>query len=105
MKYYGKIGYFTMAETAPGVWQEGITERSYRGDIIKQQSNTTNGEWLNDNLKLSNKLSILADQFAYANFNTIRYVEWLSSKWKVSSVEVQPPRLILTLGEVYNEQT
>ena len=104
-KFYGAIGYAKTTETAPGVWQERITERKYSGDILKNASKTHDGENLNPNLVLENRLSIVADPFAYANFHTIRYVQWMGAKWQVSGVEVQRPRLILTIGQVYNEQT
>jgi hypothetical protein len=104
-KFYGAIGYANIEMTAPGVWQEQITERKYSGDVLKNTVKTRDGENLNPNLVLENRLSIVADLFAYENFHTIRYVHWLGAKWQVSGVEVQRPRLILIVGGVYNEQT
>jgi hypothetical protein len=77
----------------------------YSGDVLKNTGKTREGENLNPNLVLENRLSIVADPFAYANFHAIRYVQWMGAKWQVPSVEVQRPRLILTVGGVYNEQT
>jgi hypothetical protein len=62
------------------------------------------GENLNDNMNINNRISILADPFAYQNFHTIKYINWMGAKWKVGSVEVQSPRLILAIGGVYNGQ-
>lgn len=104
-KFYGVIGYAEMAETSPGVWQESVTTRNYYGDVIKNTSKVRDGEHLNDNLTLDNKLSIVADPFAYEKFHSMRYVQWLGTLWKITSVEVQRPRLILTIGGIYNEQT
>jgi hypothetical protein len=104
-KFYGAIGYAETVKTAPGVWREQITERKYAGDVLKNVSKTRDGENLNPNLVLENRLSIVADPFAYENFHAIRYVKWMGVKWQVSSVEVQRPRLILGVGQVYNEQT
>lgn len=104
-KFYGDIGYADTKETAPGVWQEQITERPYFGDILRTTSKMQSGEHLNDNLSIDNRLSIVADPFAYENFYTMRYVKWMGALWKITSVEVQRPRLILTIGGVYNEQT
>jgi hypothetical protein len=103
-RYFGAIGYAETVETAPGVWQEQITERKYSGDILKNTSKTREGENLNPNLVLENRLSIVADPFAYENFHAIRYVQWMGTKWQVSAVEVQRPRLILTVGGIFNEQ-
>ena len=104
-KYYGKIGYAIMTETAPDVWREAITERTYVGDVIKDTRKWVGSEHLNDNLNVSNRISIVSDPFAYANFHSMRYCEYMGAKWKVTNVEVAYPRLILDLGGVYNEQT
>lgn len=101
-KYYGVVGYAESEETSPGVWKERITERNYYGDIIRNIRNLQNSEHLNDNVAVSNQLSILADPYAIQNFHAIRYAEFMGAKWKVSSVDVQSPRLLLSLGDLYN---
>ena len=101
-KFYGPIGYITQKEISPGVWDEVIVERSYRGDITRNNRRWEASEYKNDNLTISNQLSIIADPFLYENSSTIRYVSWLGVRWKVNNIEIQRPRLILTLGEVYN---
>ena len=101
-KFYGPIGYAVTTETTPGVWTEEITEHFYYGDLLQNVRRLQSGEYVNDNINISNRISILADPFAYSNFHSIRYVEFMGSKWKVSEVDVQYPRLILTLGGVYN---
>lgn len=103
-KFYGKIGYAETVETAPGVWREDVTERNYYGDILLNNRRFESGEHLNDDLNIGNRFSIVADPYAVANFHLMRYIEWMGSKWKITSVEVQYPRLILTVGGVYNAQ-
>ena len=103
-KFYGEIGYADTVEKKPGVWVEEVVKRNYYGDVIKQESKMQAGEALNDDLTVSNRLSIVADPYAYAKFSMMRYVVWMGAKWKIISVEVQRPRLILTIGGVYNEQ-
>lgn len=102
-KYYGKIGYAMSAETSPGIWTDSITERQYYGDLVR---NTTSkwekGEGLNDNLVITNSISIVADPFAYQHFHCMKYIQFAGQLWKITSVEVQRPRLILTLGGLYN---
>lgn len=102
-KFYGKIGYGVTEETRPGVHEEQITERSYYGDLIRNTRRLESSGNLNDNVNIANEINIVADQFAYDNFHSMRYVEFMNAKWKVSSVTVQPPRLILTIGGLYNE--
>lgn len=101
-KFYGKIGYAISEETVPGVWVEQIIERSYYGDVIRNIRRLQSSENLNDDINVSNEISIVADAFANQNFHSMRYVEYMGTKWKVSSIEVKYPRLILSIGGVYN---
>jgi hypothetical protein len=103
-RFYGRIGYGESTETAPGsgIYADVITERSYYGDVIRNTRNLSAGEELTPDLSVSNVISILADAYANDHFFAIRYVEWSGVLWTVTNVEVQSPRLLLTLGEVYN---
>jgi len=101
-KFHGLIGYIQTEETAPGVHTEIAMERMYTGDVIRSNLRWDRVQTLNDNLNLDNRISILADLYAYENFNHIRYVKWMGAKWAVNSIEIQRPRLILTIGGVYN---
>lgn len=102
-KYYGKIGYAITEETGPGVWTEQIIERSYQGDVVKNYRRLDSpNETLNDNINISNDISIVADAFAYNNFHSIRWIEWMGTKWKVTGVTVEHPRLNLNIGGVYH---
>lgn len=103
MRFYGTIGYGATEETAPGVYEERITERRYYGDVTRNVRRYREGQSLNDNLELDNSVSIVADPFAFEHFSEIRYVVWNGAKWKVKSVDIQYPRLILTIGGVWNE--
>lgn len=101
-RYSGKIGFAVTKETKPGVWVDGITERTYYGDLTRNTRRLQSSGNLNDNLVISNELSIVADPYANENFHAIRYAVFMGMKWKINSVQVQYPRLILELGEVYN---
>lgn len=102
-KYYGAVGYVNTTETSPGVWEPIITERNYYGDITKNYKRYSGGDKVNDDIEISNSFSILADPYAYDNFHSIAYITYMGTKWKVSGVEVQFPRLILSAGGVYND--
>ena len=104
MKYCGQIGYSQTVETSPGVWTETITERTYYGDVIRSNRRLQDYNQINDNVTISNEISVIADPYACHNFHMIRYLTFMGTKWKVSSVDVQYPRLILTIGGLYNEQ-
>lgn len=101
-KFYGKIGYAQTVETAPGVYEDQIVERSYYGELVRNTRSLQSSGQLNDNINVSNEISIVADPFAYENFHAIRYVEFMGTKWKATNVEVRYPRLVLTIGGVYN---
>lgn len=101
-KYYGKVGYAVTSETAPGVWKNSIVEKAYYGDIMKYATKWQNSGGVNDDLNVSNTISILADAFAYQNFSSIKYIEWMGVKWKVTQIEVQRPRLLLSIGGEWN---
>lgn len=101
-RFYGLIGYGEETETSPGVWEDVITELPYTGDTMKISKRNQTTEHLNDNLVVNNEISVVADPFALQNFHSIRFVHWLGTRWKVTSVTVQYPRLVISIGGVYN---
>lgn len=104
-KFYGVIGYVEDEETAVDVITEVPVERAYKGDILKNNRRLEKGIGLNDDVTVSNQISILADPYAMNHMHTMRYVKWRGVAWKVASIDYEPPRLLLTLGGVYNGRT
>ena len=101
-KWFGKIGFAETKETKPGIWEEIITVREYYGDVTRNTRRFQSSENLNDNIVVSNDISIVADPYAIQNFHSIRYIEFMGAKWKINNAEVSYPRLILTLGDICN---
>lgn len=101
-KFSGIIGFAETEETSPGIWEETIVERLYKGEVLRNYVQWNSGNEVNDNLSLNNSFSIVADPYAFAHIGVIRYVKWMGSCWKVTNIELQRPRLILTIGGVYN---
>lgn len=101
-KFYGKIGFAEPTETSPGVWEDIIVERNYYGEVVRNTRRMVTSNHLNENVDISNEISIISDPYANNNFHSMRYVEFMGTAWKVNTVEVQYPRLILSLGGVYN---
>lgn len=101
-KFCGVVGFAITKETKPGIWTNVITEREYYGDVLSNARRLQTIDQLNDDINVSNRISIVADAFANENFHSMRFVEYMGTVWKVSNVEVQRPRLILTLGGIYN---
>lgn len=104
-KFYGVIGYIKTVEVEPGIWEEQSIEHNYYGDIIRPVSRYQPSGGVNDDINVSNNISIVADPFANENFQNMRYVVLMGTKWKITNVEIQYPRLLLTVGGVYNENS
>jgi len=103
-KWFGKIGFEEETEeTSPSVFTEQIVEREYYGDVLEWGRQMQAGDGVNDNITFSNRLSIVADPFAQANFGSMRYAEFCGAKWRITDVKVQYPRLILSFGGLYHE--
>jgi hypothetical protein len=103
-RFYGKVGYGVSQEnsTGSGVWVNTITEFPYFGDVIRNTRSIETGENLNSNISVGNSISIVADEYARAHFFDIEYIWWQGHPWTVTNVEVKHPRLILSLGKIYN---
>jgi hypothetical protein len=105
VRFHGEVGYGETLETAPGVWSDRITEVTYFGDVTRNTRNFDAADKLNSDISVDNSLSILADEYAIEHFFLIKYVRWAGVLWTVTNVEVKRPRLILSLGSVYNGPT
>ena len=101
-KWYGKVGYIVNEEVQPGIWQNRAIEKPYFGDTLSNTSKWSSAGKVNDDLDVALKISIMADPFADQNLQSIKYVEYMGSMWEVSTIDPQPPRLVLTMGGVYN---
>ena len=104
-KWYGEIGFAETVETKPGVWVEQITKRNYYGDVTRDSRRLQTADKLNDNINISNQISIISDPYANENFHSIRYAFYMGTRWKITDIEVQYPRLNLTLGGVWNGES
>ena len=101
-RFRGVVGYSIFEETSKGVFKEEPVEKTYNGDILRMSSSWEKGEGLNDDLRLSNRVSIVGEPFAFQHFSEMKYVILGGAKWKITSVEVAYPRLILSIGGIYN---
>lgn len=101
-KWAGVVGFGLSVETAPGVWEDQIVEKSYFGDVVRNSLRVQAGQDVNDDLTLGHSISIVADAFTNQNSSAIRYAMWKGVAWKVVHIEDQRPRLLLRLGGVHN---
>lgn len=103
-RFFDKVGYGVPSQPVDGVWSDNITERAYYGEILDTTRFNQESDKVNDDIRLTQRISILADAFALENFSNIKYVLWMGTAWTVTSVGVERPRLILTLGGVWHGQ-
>lgn len=101
-KFYGNVGYAVQGESAPGVWDVTVTERPYSGDVVRNSRYQESSNKVNDDININNSISILADPYAYQHISNMKYIIWMDTAWEIKDVEVSFPRLILTIGGVYN---
>lgn len=103
MKFAGVVGFAVQKEIRQGVYQPQIIERMYKGDVLQRSSRwQPRDNSANDDLDISNRISIVANQFAFENFHAIKYIVWMGTCWSVKSISVEPPRLVMEIGGVYN---
>lgn len=101
-KWFGKIGFAERVEEEPGIWVENLVVRDYYGDVGRNNRRLQSADQVNDDINVNNEISIVADPYANDHFYSMRYIEFMGARWKISNVEVKFPRLILTIGGVYN---
>lgn len=105
MKFYGSVGFVEVIQKRAGVMTQIPTERVYSGDVLKRSIRYQNADSVNDNIGVQQQISIVADPYARNHVGSMRYVKWMGTAWKITDISIQYPRLILTLGGVYNGAT
>lgn len=103
-KFSGLVGYVTTEQTTPGVWLPVETPKRMRGDIIRQSSSRQNDDKVNSDVSLNHRISLVGDAYSFGNYYNIRWIEVDGLKWEVTGIEIQRPRIIVTLGGPYNGQ-
>lgn len=101
-RFYGTVGYATRKEVRPGVWDDETTERKYYGEVLRYIRKSQPADKSTDDIGIDMQISIVSDPFAIEHFHSMRYVEFMGARWEISSIEPRHPRLILTLGGLYN---
>lgn len=100
-KYYGKIGFAIQTETSPGIWEDSIEERPYKGDVLQNSRRYETSENINDDFVVSNRFSIVSDAYLYSHIPALRYLEYMGAKFKIASVSIERPRVEISVGGVY----
>lgn len=104
-KYCGMVGFADYEETAPGVWTPVVIERRCFGDLTRVNYRNKPTEHLNDDITFDMTLSVLMDSYIQTHAMSVKYITWGGAKWSVSSIQFEPPRVIFSIGGVYNGET
>lgn len=107
MKFSGKAGFrIDDVEIEPGVYKPQVVVKAIKGSVVSNSYQHQNSDKSTiDNVRITNQLSIVANQFLNKHITNLMYVEFQGVKWKVESFDIQPPRVVVSLGGVYNEQS
>lgn len=101
-KFYGQIGFVSTELNSVGVFEDAAKEKTYVGDLLKNNRQWISGEFLNDDVGINLTISIVADAYMIDNVYAIKYVVWRGKCWKVVDVDIQHPRIILSIRGLYN---
>ena len=104
-RFCGKVGYVDPDEESKGVFVNKPEEHVYYGDTTNISKRWQTNENLNDDIRLEQNVSIMADAYAYKNYWKIRYIIIDDIAWRVTNVQVARPRLLLYIGGIYNGET
>lgn len=101
-KFSGKVGYVETEQTSPGVWTESkIIERQYYGDLVRHYNDWSPTDYVSENIKFGQDISIVADPYMYGHLKNMRYVIYKGVKWRIDNFEVDRPRVRISLGGEY----
>lgn len=102
-RFHGKVGFtIYIDDQTTGIADEQVVERTYFGTVTEHRRSWNPSDMVTKDLRLSNQISITADDFAFKHSSAICYCEYMGGLWEVSSIRVVRPRIILNLGGVYN---
>lgn len=101
-KYAGKVGFATQTETSPGVWEDVTVERLMKGDVIRANTTISMDGKVNGDVTFNHRVSLVGASLPLMEYYNIKYITLDGYKWEVKSIEIQRPRIIVTLGGMWN---
>lgn len=103
-KWHGIIGFSTQERSSdhPSVVKNKLVEKPYYGEMDAYAKRWQNGTGTIDDLNVTAQLSVIMDQYLTQHIGEISYISWYGQKWKVTSVQPGHPRMIISIGGVYN---
>lgn len=102
MKWFGKVGFIKTEETKPGVYMPVEKEREYYGDVVTNRRRWERSDMSsNDDIQVTNSISIVADSYMQDNLGYMKYVIWNGMKWKIANFQIEYPRITIDFGGLY----
>lgn len=100
--FYDKIGFVETVTKTPGVWISEYIEKEYPGVISRLSRRWQRTDKINSDIDVNLVLSLIMDDYVEKHVDAIRYVVYNGVKWSVTNIEIDRPRITLTVGGVYN---
>ena len=105
-RFHDKVGFMIGQDNQEtGKYEYQAVERAYYGRILEHTRRWESADSVNDDLTVANQIAITANDYAFQHASSIAYVRWMHGLWKVTSIRVKTPEIILTLGGVWNGPT
>lgn len=101
-KWAGKIGFAETVKGEDDISRTTIVEQSYKGDVLQNNRKWDDSERINGDFSISNRISVVAKDYMLTHLQYMRYITWQGAKWRITSVSVMYPRVILSIGDLYN---
>lgn len=102
-RFFGKIGFcYQESEEGSDIVTERVVLKTYRGDLLKSNRKWETAEQIIDQFNISNRVSIMADPYSLDNLYAIKFVILHGKAWKITDAEIQYPRIILSIGGLWN---
>ena len=102
-RFHDRVGFLISQDNQlTGIATSQPVERSYFGRVIEHTRRWDQSDHVNDDLSVSNQIAITANDYAFRYMSSIAYVRWMGGYWKVASIRIKAPEIILTLGGVWN---
>lgn len=105
MKYSGMAGVVEDSiEISPGIWKPaGVREIKATGDFVSSRKEfSVRSDSTNDDVTMSNTISIVMSKDLFNNLSNLRYLTVNGARYKVTSFEINRPRIVITLGGLWN---
>lgn len=104
--FHDKVGFLLYDDNVQtGISKKVPVEKPYYGTVLEHSRRWSPNDHPNDDLTLANQIKITANGYAFKHIRYIAYVHYMGGYWKVDSIRVQSPNIILSIGGVWNGPT